>query len=325
MPDQVRWHLLRYSNRDTKNIRDTPVSSLAPVILFVYARPDHTQRTLDALSANTLSRHTDLIVYADGARSPEDIPAVRDVRSVVGSNNSFKSLTIVERQQNIGLAKNIIGGVTTVCEQFGKAIVLEDDIVTSPTFLNFMNAALDYYEEIFDVWHISGWNYPIRLETEFDTYLWRGMECWGWATWSDRWKHFEKDTEKLMSTFSRKDIRRLNLDGTRDVWAQVKANARKEIDTWAVYWYATMVKHGALSATATNTFVQNIGIDGTGVNCGNRDVYSAPLNLSSSFRFANYIAENTKAVEEVKRFHRSIRSSRFRRVARKLNRFRRSK
>jgi len=76
--------------------------------------------------------------------------------------------------------------------EYGKIIVLEDDLLTSPYFLKFMNEALEYYKNEKKVWHISGWNYPINNEGLDDVFFWRTMNCWGWATWADRWQYFEK-------------------------------------------------------------------------------------------------------------------------------------
>ncbi|WP_217496505.1 glycosyltransferase [Providencia heimbachae] len=173
------------------------LSNLAPVVLFVYARPSHTQRTVDALLLNPDALSTDLIVYSDGARNDSDTEAVNQVRNIFKGINGFNSIKLIERKKNYGLAQNIIDGVTEVCNEYGKVIVLEDDIVTSPSFLNFMNAALNKYEKEKKVWHISGWNYPLKnVEKLPDAFFWRTMNCWGWATWDDRWKYFEKKTKK---------------------------------------------------------------------------------------------------------------------------------
>jgi len=113
------------------------------------------------------------------------------VRKYIHSINGFKKVTVVERDKNMGLADSIIDGVTTVVNQYGKLIVLEDDLVTSPYFLKFMNDALDFYQHEKKVWHISGWNYSITTNDLDDVFLWRLMNCWGWATWADKWQHYE--------------------------------------------------------------------------------------------------------------------------------------
>jgi len=152
---------------------------LAPIVLFVYARPMHTAETLKALALNELALQSDLYVYCDAARNQADQELVGHVRAIVKGINGFNSVTIIERQANFGLAKNIIQGVSEVISEHGTAIVLEDDIVTNSEFLCFMNSALQKYAEQKDVWHVSGWNYPIDFTDIGDSYFWRIMNCWG--------------------------------------------------------------------------------------------------------------------------------------------------
>ena len=121
-------------------------NTVSPILLFVFARPEHTKRTLDALAMNELAGESDLIVYSDAARNEKEAVFVNQVREIVLNAQGFRTVTVIERQSNYGLARNIIEGVTDICKQYGRVIVLEDDLVTSPEFLTFMNDALDHYE-----------------------------------------------------------------------------------------------------------------------------------------------------------------------------------
>ncbi|WP_426993726.1 hypothetical protein [Methylomonas sp. CM2] len=143
----------------------------APIVLFAFARPEHTRITLEALSANSLASQSDLIVYSDAARSLEEEIKVTKVRSLAHNIRGFRSVSVIERETNLGLARNIIEGVTDVCNRYGRLIVLEDDMITSPYFLTFMNSALDKYYDNKTVWHINGWNYPINPEGLSDTFF----------------------------------------------------------------------------------------------------------------------------------------------------------
>ena len=122
----------------------------------------------------------------------------------------------------------------------GKIIVLEDDIITSSYFLKFMNDALEFYKNEEKVWHISGWNYPIEIENFSDTFLWRVMNCWSWATWADRWEYYKKDVDETIRKFNKKDICRFNLDSVENFWEQILSNKNRNINTWAIFWYATV-------------------------------------------------------------------------------------
>jgi hypothetical protein len=279
--------------------------NLAPIVLFVYNRPQHTIETVEALLKNKLARESDLIVYCDAPKNIEATHQVTKVREFVKGIKGFGSLKIIEREKNIGLASSIIDGVTSVVNEYGKIIVLEDDLVTSPYFLSFMNKALDHYQNIKEVWHISGWNYPIDTSGINDAFLWRTMNCWGWATWKDRWGYFEKNTESLLDSFSKTEIYKFNLDGKENFWSQVISNHKGKINTWAIYWYATIFKMKGLCLNPSQTFINNIGVDGSGVNCGQIDLYKNNLNTTENVNFTNEIVENILAVERIKFFCKS--------------------
>lgn len=242
------------------------MTNCAPIVLFVFSRPEHTKRTLDALSANDLANSSDLIVYADAARNDRELERVSEVRRIVRNASGFRSVTIIEREDNYGLARNIIEGVTDACRIYGKAIVLEDDILTSPQFLKFMNCALDRYQNDKKVWHVSGWNYPINCSDLGDAFFLRVMNCWGWGTWADRWAHFEKDPEKLIAEFDRKMIRSFDLEDSGVFWSQVLGNQRKQLNTWAIFWYAAIFKNGGVCLNPSVSYANNIGFDGSGTH-----------------------------------------------------------
>jgi hypothetical protein len=272
--------------------------SLAPIVLFVYNRPWHTQKTVESLQKNELSEQSDLIVYSDAAKNDEAIKSVEEVRSYIKSVDGFKKITIIEREKNWGLADSIIDGVTNIVNKYGKIIVLEDDIVTSPVFLQFMNQSLDFYEQEKKVWHISGWNYPIETEYLSDVFMWRIMNCWGWATWANRWQYFEKKPEGLIENWTTKEKHQFDLDGSGLFWNQVLANHTGKINTWAIFWYATIFQRNGLCLNPAVSFVDNIGHDGTGVHCGNDTKYK-PMRLPTTFQ-VNLSAELKESSHAVK-------------------------
>jgi hypothetical protein len=292
----------------------------APIVLFVFARPEHTRRTLEALKANVMAPESDLIVYADGARQPAQEARVREVREIVRATSGFRSVKLVERDTNVGLARNIVEGVTRACDEHGRVIVLEDDIVTSPQFLTFMNGALDHFAGEPRVWHVCGWNYPVDAAGLGDAFLWRVMNCWGWGTWKDRWQHFSKDPARLVTTWSRDQIKRFNLDGAHEFWAQVTANHRGKINTWAIFWYASIFERGGLCLNPAQTLAQNIGQDGSGDNCPDDVLYWSELQSKSAFTWPATLEENALAVSRVQRFYRDSIPTPYQRVVGRLKR-----
>jgi hypothetical protein len=279
---------------------------LSPIILFVYNRKWHTEQTIKALKKNLLASKSDLFIYSDGPKTDKDINQVQEIREYLKSINGFKTITIIEKKKNLGLAKSIIGGVTEIISKYGKAIILEDDLITSPYFLNFMNSALEHYKKVEKVWHISGWSYPLALKNKNDIYLYRTMNCWGWATWANNWQFFEKNTKKLINKFSTDDIKRFNLDGATNIfWKQVMLNHKKKIDTWAVYWYASIFVNNGLCLNPSKSFVKNIGFDGSGshtFDISYKD--NVILNKKKKINFDISIKEDNKIVEKIKIYFR---------------------
>ncbi|MGJ8645377.1 MAG: glycosyltransferase [Marinomonas colpomeniae] len=273
--------------------------TLAPIVLFVYNRPWHTQKTVEALQKNELAEDSHLIIYSDSSKNDNDLPQVKNVRDYLRTIIGFKTVTIIEREENWGLANSITDGVTKVVNDYGTVIVLEDDIVTSPDFLSFMNQALTYYRDEKKVWHISGWNYPILKTGLGDAFFVRVMNCWGWATWSDRWEMFEKNPGKLIDKWSTDKINHFDLEGSGVFWNQVIANAESKINTWAIFWYATIYENEGLCLNPSQTYVDNIGHDGSGVHCKEGKNYIDFLSTSTLLNFPNNIEENELAVSRI--------------------------
>ncbi len=283
-------------------------SGYAPIVLFVYNRLEHTKKTIEALKKNELASKSMLFIYSDAEKDDSEKTSVGEVRNFVKSIKGFKTLTVIERDKNFGLADSIIKGVTEVVTRFGNVIVIEDDIVTSPYFLKFMNEALEFYKDQKKVWHISGWNYPIDSSKLDNVFLWRFMNCWGWATWSDRWQYFEKNVNKTINEFSKKEIKYLNLDNYENTWSQVIANKENKINTWAIFWYTTIIKHNGLCLNPSHSLVINIGNDGSGEH-DSADYFLTTLSKASKFSFTSEIRENFLAVNEIKSFYKSMKKS----------------
>ncbi len=297
------------------------VECYAPIVVFVFARPEHTRLTLEALAANTLASESELIIYADAARTQSETEPVQQVRKLIRDIKGFRNISIIERETNYGLARSIIEGVSEVCEQYGRVIVLEDDIVTSPAFLSFMNAALDRYADESRVWHISGWNYPIDPKGLGDTFFWRAMNCWGWATWDNHWKYFKKDAQQLIKTWDRQKIKRFNLDGCHDFWRQILNNSTGRQNTWAIFWYASIFEYDGLCLNPTQSFVNNIGIDGSGENCATNKLFIASQLCEKVGELPANYEESMLAVQRIKLFNKSMQETLPQRVYRRIRKF----
>ena len=293
-------------------------NNLAPIVLFVYDRPNHTMRTLEALRNNFNADRSNLYIYSDAAKDELSLKKVEEVRAYIKNFKGFKKIEINERPKNFGLAASITSGVTEILDEFGKIIVLEDDLVTSPYFLNFMNKALDYHIDHKNVWHISGWNYPIHDAIQQDYFFTHVMNCWGWGTWKDRWQNFNIDKKQDIYTWDKAKIREFDLDNSGIFWSQIIANKNNKINTWAVFWYATIFANKALCLNPSQSFVKNIGFDGSGVNCG-EESNQVDIELSQKdIEFSNNIFKNEIAINEIKKFYLKNKKSLFTRVYSRL-------
>ncbi len=256
------------------------MKKLAPVVLFVYNRPKHTLRTLQALQKNPEASQTDLFIFCDGAKpnaSNITLEKIDKVRKIIRTEKWCQNVIIFEEQTNKGLAQSIIEGVTKIITKYQKIIVLEDDIQTSPAFLKFMNQALDFYEKQEKVMHISGYMFPVKVQLP-DTFFFNTASCWGWATWQRAWQYFNSDAQFLLNEIEAQNLSyQFAVEGTSDHLNQLKANVNGTLKTWAVKWYASIFLEQGLCLHPNISFTQNIGQDSTGVHSGSTNYYQIPM------------------------------------------------
>jgi GT2 family glycosyltransferase len=240
----------------------------APIALFVYNRPEHTRQTVTALRECSLAAQSDLFVFSDSAKNPEADAAVRQVRKYIGSIDGFGTVTIIERAENFGLARSITEGVTKLSEERGRVIVLEDDLATSPHFLEYMNAALDRYADEDRVMQIAGYMFPVKTEIKDDALFLPFISSWGWATWGRAWRHFDRREDCFERILADGSVRkRFDLNGQYKYSKILRAQQQKKIDSWAIFWYVSVFTRQGLALFPKKTLVRNLGFDGTGVNC----------------------------------------------------------
>jgi acetyltransferase-like isoleucine patch superfamily enzyme len=241
---------------------------LAPIALFVYKRPDHLRQALKALAACRLIEQSTLIVFSDAAKhgaSQEDVRAVAQVREIVRQIGWCKELVVHERPTNFGF-QNQIEGITKVLNDEGRVIVLEDDLVVSPAFLEYMNQALETYQGDDDVMHVSGYMLPVDCELP-DTLFYNAATCWGWGTWQRAWKFFRDAPEEQLHALSDHPKRDAFDCPPYCYLNQLRDNVTGKVKTWDGMWHASIFLRGGLCLHPGRSLVQNIGHDGTGENC----------------------------------------------------------
>ena len=251
----------------------------APIALFCYNRLDCLKQTVEALQANELAAKSDLFIFSDGPKPKDDSAAVYGVRAYLKSITGFRSIHIKEAETNQGLANSIIAGVTEVVNRFGRIIVLEDDLVTAPFFLRFMNEALDFYEGKEKVAGIHGWR-PMNNIPAPDTFFTNEVGCWGWATWKRGWDLFERDGNKLLKQFtSQAQIEKFNIFNSYPFYQMLKDQVAGKVDSWAIRWYASVFLKGRLGLQPGKNMIKNIGFNsGTHFSQGNTSI---PVDILS--------------------------------------------
>jgi hypothetical protein len=259
-----------------------------------------------------------LFIFSDGPKTEKDEPKVKEVRKYLKTIKGFKNIEIIERDKNWGLANNIIDGVTKIVNEYGRIIVLEDDIVTSPYFLKYMNEALNRYEDKEMVMHISGYMYPIKKEGLPDTFFLKPTSCWGWATWKRAWKYFERNPQKQITALSKEQIKDFNLNNSYDYWAQVVLNYKGKLHTWAIFWYLSVYLRGGLSLHPRESLTKNIGTDGSGTHfSGKTSIFEVELADKDSWEFPEEIVEHPLARRRLEDYFNKVKPPFWRRIASK--------
>ncbi len=256
---------------------------LAPLLLFVYNRVELTRQTLLAMAENDLVEQTELYIFSDGPKKEADVSKVNAVRELVheyAQSGIFRKVHIKEASQNMGLANSVISGVSEVIKQYGKVIVLEDDLITSKSFLKFMNDCLNFYEDDKKVWSIGGTTQPLKALENYPKSIYacyRGESC-GWATWLNRWERVDwkvSDYEELLKNRQmKKQFRRCGEDAIIGLKKQMEGMS----DSWAIRWVYQESKEDMFTIRPKESLIKNIGFDGSGTHCAASDRFHIKLH-----------------------------------------------
>ncbi|MBC7915521.1 MAG: glycosyltransferase [Pyrinomonadaceae bacterium] len=294
------------------------MQNFAPIALFVYNRPEHTRRTIKFLQQNLLADESRLFIFSDGPK-PGDENAVIEVRELIKSIEGFKSVEVIEREENLGLANSIIDGVTKLCSEYGKVIVFEDDLISSPYTLQYFNDSLLRYESEDGVMHIGAYMYPINAQTLSETFFLRSTSSWGWATWNRAWKNFNPDIDSLIDQFDSRSKYEFEMEGAMNYWKHIRHFKSGKNNSWAIRWYASVFLKKGLSLYPSKSLIDNIGHDGSGVHSGVNDIYKVAINRRPINQFPTRIAEDKNAFALVKMFLSKRKGSLLQRGMRYIN------
>lgn len=244
------------------------MTNLAPVCLFTYNRLYETKKTLEALQTNFLAKESELYIFSDAPKDNSAVEGVSEVRKYLATLTGFKKITIIERDENFGLAMSIITGVTEVINQYGKVVVLEDDLVTSKNFLSFMNQALNFYESNPRIWSISGFSFPITFpeSNSYDVTFGLRASSWGWATWLDNWSKVDWDVKNFGEFSADKKAQKRFNQGGSDLCKMLRDQVTGKINSWAIRFCFAQFCHDSYDVYPRISKVQNIGFTDDATN-----------------------------------------------------------
>jgi len=277
------------------------------IIVFTYGRLDHTKITLESLASNRGFKNHPVIVYSDGPKAghEEKVLSVRNFLKDFRKNH--KNIEIKQRTNNLGLEKSIISGITEALKKYSAVIVIEDDIRTSPAFLNFMTTMLSKYKDDKRIGSISGYTHSREImqipdSYEYDIFFVPRTSSWGWATWRDRWEDVDWNVSNI-EKFRKDKNEQYNFNkGGKDLSGMLIKQVEKGIDTWDIQWSYHNFKKNRLTIYPTISYVENIGHDGTGIHCGiSSSFVNSKLNMKTNLSLPKDVFLDGYLVNKYKR------------------------
>jgi hypothetical protein len=292
------------------------MQNFAPIALFVYNRPEHTRRTIKFLKQNLLAEESRLFIFSDASKNESSQLLVEEVREIIRSVDGFLEVQIIERKSNLGLADSIIDGVSRLVKEYGKVIVFEDDLISSSYTLQYFNDALNRYQNEDKVMHVGAYMYALNDESLPETFFYRAATSWGWATWDRAWMNFEPDIDQLISQFNSEKKHQFSIEGTMNFWKQIEEFKSGKNNSWAIRWYASIFLKGGLTLNPSQSLINNIGHDGTGIHSGLNDIYNVVINPQPIHFFPEKIKEDQQAYLSIKEFLKNRKGNFWQRILR---------
>jgi hypothetical protein len=282
-------------------------NKLAPIVLFVYNRPEHTHRTVEALVQNVLADKSSLYIFSDGPKNETDLKKVNSVRNYIKTIIGFENIEIVLRKTNFGLANSVITGVTEVFQHYDEVIVLEDDMISSPFFLKYMNGVLRVFEDDQRIFSVTGYTFPIKIPNNYKNplYLSPRSSSWGWGTWKNRWEKADWEVKDFSSFINNKQrVKNFNKGGD-DLTRMLKNSISGKVDSWSVKWTYTHFLHSAYCVYPVKSLIQNIGADWTGVHTMKTKKYDVELESDDTGLIGlEDLKPNEQIIRNFKKFFR---------------------
>ena len=274
---------------------------MAPVLIVTYDRLEHLRKTITSLRNNIYAEQTDLFIASDFQRSGSEANKVAAVRSYLKSIDGFKSVMVFERDKNFGAVENCLSALRVIFDRYDRFIILEDDIVTAPGFLKFINQAFEKYGANERVFSITGYCPPIEVPSSYhyDAFFLGRMSAWGCGFTKERYESVLEISRKEFDEFAanKKLSRAFVKGGGKDLLVMLKDVAYGSLDARDVRGMYTQFMKDQYTVYPTQSLVLNIGFDGTGIHCGKTDRFDVALSDKTTFRFPDDVVVDQRIVE----------------------------
>lgn len=239
------------------------------IILFAFNRPQHLKDTLEHLKMNKAFAGMPVFVFIDGPRHTAEKQIVEQVKQVAAESLADYKAEIIARNDNLGLKRSVITGISKVFETYEQAIILEDDICVSPEFIAFHLQCLDLYRNRPDIWSVSGFVIPevgekSRLLSGESAVLAQRASSWGWSTWKSRWTQAQWDSKEILKQLAG-NYRAYDRTGGDKLRMLVRELSGKS-SSWAIIWDYNHFIHQAYCVYPVKSFIRNIGLDNSGTH-----------------------------------------------------------
>lgn len=242
----------------------------SPIVIFAYNRPRRFKELVNSLKQNIDYANHEIFVFIDGPKKEEDKTKIKEVKEIA------QTLTnkIITSEKNRGLAASIITGVSEVVNKYGEVIVLEDDLILHPNFLNFMEEGLRVFREDKRIISICGFGLKIQKPRNYnhEIYLAKRSSSWGWATWKDRWNHIDWEVKDFENLKSSSKLRSQFNEGGSDLYGMLKDYMEGKNNSWAIRFCYHQFKNRLYSVHPFQSLIKNKGYGEDASNC--RQKYS---------------------------------------------------
>jgi len=284
------------------------------ICLFVYNRSHHTSKVLKSLSECKNFEKFRLYIFSDNFKvsKKNDKFEVNLVRNkILEFKKKNKNIFIKFSKINLGLYKNLTKGISYVLTKHSSVIVLEDDLVLNNNFLNFMLNSLKKFKNKKNILQISGYSYPINCNSN-DAYFLNLTSCWGWATWSDRWRDFikfsknkkliQEEYNNIQYDYNKKSD--FNINGSYNYLKMLKKQIKGQFNSWGVLFYLYSFHKNFLNLFPPFTLVENRGFDGSGFHKSTSDVFNRVLGKETNkvIGYPRINKLNNKNLKKIKTF-----------------------